>query len=68
MRLSYDYDIVEMLCSSARSLVLRATARQDGTALIIKVLNKDFPSFHEIAQFKREYAIARRCEHARPPA
>jgi diguanylate cyclase (GGDEF)-like protein len=58
-----DHEIFEQLHASARSLVYRARSIPDGDPLIVKVPS-EFPSFQEIAQFKREYAIARRCAHA----
>ncbi|MDL2356977.1 MAG: diguanylate cyclase, partial [Pseudomonadota bacterium] len=60
----FDHEILAQLHASSRSLVYRARARADGAALIVKVPNQEFPSFQDIARFKREYAIARRCEHA----
>jgi serine/threonine protein kinase len=57
-----DHEIIEQLHDSSRSLVYRARAA-DGRALIVKMPNQAFPSFQELAQFKREYAIARRCRH-----
>jgi diguanylate cyclase (GGDEF)-like protein len=57
-----DHEIIEQLHDSSRSLVYRARAR-DGAALIVKLPNQAFPSFQQLAQFKREYAIARRCRH-----
>ena len=62
MRSLFDYAITEQLHSSARSLVVRAVAG-DGAALIVKRPNQPFPSFAQLAQFKREYAIAQRCRH-----
>ena len=58
----FDYDIIETLHDSTRSLVYRARAL-DGRALVVKMPNQPFPSFQQLAQFKREYAIARRCRH-----
>lgn len=58
-----EHEILEQLHDSARSLVYRARSVADGAALIVKVPNQDFPSFRDIAQFKREYAIALRCRH-----
>jgi len=62
MSFLFDHEIIEQLHDSARSLVYRARAA-DGTALIVKLPNQEFPSFQQLAQFKREYAIARRCRH-----
>jgi diguanylate cyclase (GGDEF)-like protein len=58
----FDYAITEQLHHSARSLVVRALG-PNGTALIVKTPNQAFPSFAQLAQFKREYAIAQRCRH-----
>jgi len=58
----FDHEIIEQLHDSSRSLVYRARAR-DGTALIVKQPNQQFPSFQQLGQFKREYAIACRCRH-----
>ncbi len=62
MRSLFDHAITEQLHSSFRSLVVRAVAA-DGTALIVKTPNQAFPSFAQLAQFKREYTIAQRCHH-----
>jgi diguanylate cyclase (GGDEF)-like protein len=62
MSVLFDHEIIEQLHDSPRSLVYRARAA-DGTALIVKLPNQQFPSFQQLAQFKREYAIARRCSH-----
>jgi diguanylate cyclase (GGDEF)-like protein len=62
MRSLFDYEIITQLHSGSRSRVYRARAT-DGTALIVKVPNQQFPSFQQLAQFKREYAIARQCRH-----
>ena len=58
----FDHEIIKLLHSGSRSLVHRARSA-DGTALIVKMPNQQFPSFQQLAQFKREYAIARRCRH-----
>jgi tRNA A-37 threonylcarbamoyl transferase component Bud32 len=62
MSVLFDHEIIEQLHDSSRSLVYRARAA-DGTPLIVKQPNQPFPSFQQLAQFKREYAIARRCSH-----
>ena len=63
MSVPFDFEIVEQLHDSSRSQVFRARGIADGAALIVKVASQQFPSFQEVAQFKREYAIARRCRH-----
>ncbi len=63
MSVLFDHEIIEQLHDSPRSLVYRARCA-DGTPLIVKLPNQAFPSFGQLAQFRREYAIARRCGHA----
>lgn len=58
----FDHEIIKQLHSGDRSRVYRARAI-DGTTLIVKKPNQQFPSFQQLAQFKREYTIARRCRH-----
>ncbi|WP_296950513.1 diguanylate cyclase [uncultured Massilia sp.] len=58
----FDHEITEQLHASSRSLVWRARGA-DGAALIVKRLNQPFPAFQQVAQFKREHAIALRCRH-----
>ncbi|OBV36841.1 diguanylate cyclase domain-containing protein [Janthinobacterium psychrotolerans] len=62
MRSLFDYEIIEQLHSGPRSLVCRAST-PDGTALIVKIPNQPFPSFQQLASFKRGYACARLCRH-----
>ena len=64
MSVIFDFKIIERLHVSERSLVDRAWSVQDNARVIVKTSNKAFPSFQEVSQFKREYAIARRCNHA----
>ncbi|WP_295993060.1 diguanylate cyclase [Rugamonas sp.] len=58
-----DYQQAETLHSSDRSLVYRTLSTTEQLPVIVKVLAHDAPSFEQVAQFKREYAIARRCRH-----
>ena len=58
----FDHEIIEQLHDSVRSLIYRARGA-DGAALIVKLPNQAAPSFQQLAQFKREYEIARRCPH-----
>ena len=58
----FDFEIIEQLHSGPRSLVCRARSL-DGTALIVKTPNQQFPSFQQLTSFKHEYAIARLCRH-----
>jgi len=59
-----DYEILETLHESANSLVVRARDA-GGTAVILKVLKKDYPSPVELTRYRQEYEITRslRGEH-----
>lgn len=59
----FDHELIEQLHASARSLVYRARSLHGQTPLIIKVCNRDYPSFEQVTRFKREYDTARRCLH-----
>jgi predicted ATPase/signal transduction histidine kinase/tRNA A-37 threonylcarbamoyl transferase component Bud32 len=54
-----DYDIVERLHESARSLVHRGRRRSDGMPVVIKVLQREHPTLDELARFRREYELAK---------
>ena len=58
-----EYTDAEPLHHSERSLVYRATQVADARPVIVKVAASDVPTFPQIAQFKREYTLARRCRH-----
>ncbi|HEU4845872.1 MAG TPA: diguanylate cyclase [Burkholderiaceae bacterium] len=59
----FDYEIIEPLHASARSLVYRARSTAERAPLIVKIPNTDCPSHEEVTRFKREFALARRCVH-----
>ncbi|HJU99628.1 MAG TPA: diguanylate cyclase [Burkholderiaceae bacterium] len=59
----FDYEIIEPLHASARSLVYRACSVAERAPLIVKIPNTDCPSHEEVSRFKREFALARRCAH-----
>ncbi|MBA5605013.1 diguanylate cyclase [Duganella sp. FT3S] len=63
MRALIDYEIIEPLHASARSLVYRACSTAERAPLIVKIPNTDCPSHEEVSRFKREFALARRCAH-----
>ena len=55
-----QYQIKEELFRSARSVIYRAIRKKDQTGVIIKALNHEYPSNHEIARFKHEFQIAKK--------
>jgi len=53
------YSFTGKIFESGHSLVFRASRDADRTPVIIKILNKEFPTPKEIAEFKREYKITK---------
>ncbi|MDJ0707698.1 MAG: AAA family ATPase, partial [Leptolyngbyaceae cyanobacterium MO_188.B28] len=54
------YAIVEQLYGSARIAVYRAVDTALQRSVVIKALQCEFPSFSELAQFRNQYAIAKK--------
>ncbi|MBD1814450.1 trifunctional serine/threonine-protein kinase/ATP-binding protein/sensor histidine kinase [Microcoleus vaginatus DQ-U2] len=53
------YHLVEQLYSGSRTLVYRAIRETDQIPVVIKLLNRDYPSFSELLQFRNQYTIAK---------
>ncbi len=53
------YDLVEQLYCGSRTLVYRAIRETDQLPVVIKLLNRDYPSFSELLQFRNQYTIAK---------
>ncbi|MDC0836053.1 AAA family ATPase [Geitlerinema sp. CS-897] len=53
------YSHLELLHSSSRTLVYRGRRAIDGRAVILKLLDAEYPSFRELVNFRNQYAIAK---------
>src|SRR4028118_1178553 len=53
------YHLVEQLYCGSRTLVYRAIRETDQFPVVIKLLNRDYPSFSELLQFRNQYTIAK---------
>ncbi|MEG4264583.1 hypothetical protein, partial [Microcoleus sp. POL1_C1] len=53
------YDLVEQLYCGSRTIVYRAIRETDRLPVVIKLLNRDYPSFSELLQFRNQYTIAK---------
>ena len=53
------YHLVEELYCGSRTLVYRAIRETDQLPVVIKLLNRDYPSFNELLQFRNQYTIAK---------
>ncbi|MEG3909857.1 AAA family ATPase [Microcoleus sp. w2-18bC1] len=53
------YHVVEQLYCGSRTLVFRAIRETDQLPVVIKLLNRDYPSFTELLQFRNQYTIAK---------
>ncbi|MEG4010129.1 hypothetical protein QUA23_29070, partial [Microcoleus sp. Pol1C5] len=52
------YRLIEQLYSGSKTLVYRASREIDRLPVVIKLLNRDYPSFSELLQFRNQYTIA----------
>ncbi|MEG4605460.1 AAA family ATPase [Microcoleus sp. F6_B6] len=52
------YHLGEQLYCGSRTLVYRALRETDRLPVVIKLLNRDYPSFSELLQFRNQYTIA----------
>ena len=52
------YHLLEELYCGSRTLVYRAIREIDQIPVVIKLLNRDYPSFSELLQFRNQYTIA----------
>lgn len=62
MSIIEGHEIRETLYESASSLVVRASRTEDGVAVILKMLKKDYPSAVELTHYRHEYEITRSLE------
>ncbi|MEG5037583.1 MULTISPECIES: AAA family ATPase [unclassified Microcoleus] len=53
------YHLGEQLYCGSRTLVYRAIRETDQIPVVIKLLNRDYPSFSELLQFRNQYTIAK---------
>ena len=57
------YQEIALLYTGTRTLVYQAIRESDRRPVIVKVLRNPHPHFHEIVQFRNQYAIARHLQH-----
>ncbi|MFN6535300.1 MAG: protein kinase domain-containing protein [Nostoc sp. EkiNYC01] len=53
------YHITEQIYSGIKTLVYRAIRKQDQKIVVIKVMRNEYPTIHEIAQFRNQYTITK---------
>ena len=53
------YTLVEQIYTGSRTAVYRAVQTAQQRPVIIKVLQRDYPSFSELVQFRNQYVIAK---------
>jgi predicted ATPase/signal transduction histidine kinase len=51
------YELTEELYSGSRTIVYRGRHTADNRAVVIKLLNQDYPSFQDLLQFQNQYVI-----------
>ncbi|WP_392532884.1 AAA family ATPase [Nostoc sp. C117] len=53
------YRITEQIYSGSKTLVYRAIRKQDQKIVVIKLMRNEYPTIHEIAQFRNQYTITK---------
>ncbi len=58
MMLLSGYHIIEKIYSGVRNTVYKGVREYDSKAVVVKVINSEYPSFEEIVKFRNQYTIA----------
>lgn len=53
------YFFIEQLYCGSKTTVYRAVREADQQSVIIKILNREYPTFREMLQFRNQYAIGK---------
>jgi predicted ATPase/tRNA A-37 threonylcarbamoyl transferase component Bud32 len=53
------YQIAEQIYDGSRTKVYRALTETDQKPVVIKLLKSEYPTFHELVQFRNQYTIAK---------
>ncbi len=53
------YRIIEKIYSSSQTLIYRAIREKDQKSVVIKLMQKEYPTSQEIAQFRNQYFISK---------
>ncbi|KYC39236.1 serine/threonine protein kinase [Scytonema hofmannii PCC 7110] len=53
------YCITQQIYSGSKTLVYQGIREKDQQSVILKLMRNEYPTFHEIAQFRKQYAIAK---------
>ncbi|MDJ1182467.1 trifunctional serine/threonine-protein kinase/ATP-binding protein/sensor histidine kinase [Roseofilum casamattae] len=54
-----NYEINTLIYQSVRTLVYRGRKINDGQPVAIKLMQREYPTFNELVQFRNQYAIAK---------
>ena len=54
-----NYQTIELIHQSERTLVYRGRNLESGEPVIIKLMAQEYPSFNELVQFRNQYTIAK---------
>ncbi|GAB1537951.1 hypothetical protein NUACC21_06060 [Scytonema sp. NUACC21] len=53
------YCITQQIYSGSKTLVYQGIREKDQQLVILKLMRNEYPTYHEIAQFRKQYAIAK---------
>ena len=57
-----NYQATELIYESDRTLVYRARNQENGQPAVIKLMQREYPTFNELVQFRNQYVIAKNLE------
>lgn len=57
-----DFEIIETILSDGQKTVCRAVRRQDGRAVVLKVISDEFPDSTEAIKLRREYELIQKLD------
>ncbi|MBP0021672.1 MAG: AAA family ATPase [Cyanobacteria bacterium SBLK] len=57
-----NYQAIELIYSSDRTLVYRGRDEENNQSIVIKLMRNKYPSFNELVRFRNQYAIAKNLE------
>jgi len=57
-----NYELNELIHESDRTRVYRGRRTSDGQPVVIKLMQREYPTFNELVQFRNQYAIVKNLE------
>ncbi|MEA5602912.1 AAA family ATPase [Nostoc sp. UHCC 0252] len=58
-----QYQLIEKLYAGSRTVVYRGIREADQLGVVVKLLQREYPTFNELLQFRNQYTIAKNLEN-----